>query len=312
VQFGALVGNFGTYGENPGVDGCLAVADEAERLGFDSVWVHDHVVMPTGVQSRYLYNKTGDSPFRPEQYIYDPIAVMAAIAGRTSRVQIGTSVLIVPYRNPLVLAKELSTIDRISHGRVLLGVGVGWMREEFEALGLDDLWDDRGRVTDEYLRVCIDLWTQPGPSSFEGRWARYHDIGANPLPVQRPHIPIWIGGKTAPAWRRVARLGSGYHTVGSTPDEIAAEVAAVRAEVERAGRDPDEIVVSMLWAFLATKGVQHLIDTIGAYAEAGLHHLVGVPSLVERDEAALSDHDRLAATLEDLARFAEDVRPALP
>src|SRR6185312_449424 len=97
-----------------------------------------------------------------------------------------------------------------------------------------------------------------------------------------------------------------------TPDEIAAEVAAVRAEVERAGRDPDEIVVSMLWAFLATKGVQHLIDTIGAYAEAGLHHLVGVPSLVERDEAALSDHDRLAATLEDLARFAEDVRPALP
>jgi probable F420-dependent oxidoreductase len=311
VQFGAVVGNFGTYGEDPGVDGCLAVADAAERLGYDSVWVHDHVVMPTGVVYRYLYNDSGDSPFRPEQFIYDPIAVMAAIAGRTSRVQIGTSVLIVPYRNPLVLAKELATIDRISHGRVVLGVGVGWMREEFAALGIDDQWDERGRVTDEYLRVCIDLWTQDGTSSFDGRWVSYQDVGAKPLPVQRPHIPLWIGGKTGPAWRRVARLGSGYHTVASTPGQVATEVAAVRAEVERAGRDPDEIVVSMLWAFLATRGVQHLVDTIGAYAEAGLHHLVGVPSLVERGQGAMSDHDRLAATLEDLERFAAEVRPAV-
>ena len=217
MQVGALVGNFGTYDEDPGVDGCLAVADEAERLGYDSVWVHDHVVMPTGVTSRYLYNETGDSPFRPEQFIYDPITVMAAIAGRTARVGIGTSVLIVPYRNPLVLAKELATIDRISHGRVVLGIGVGWMREEFDALGIDDLWSHRGAVTDEFMAACIDLWTQDGPSSFDGRWVHYRDIGANPLPVQRPHIPIWVGGKTAAAHRRVARYGTGYHTVASTP-----------------------------------------------------------------------------------------------
>ena len=190
--------------------------------------------------------------------------------------------LIVPYRNPLVLAKELATIDRISHGRVVLGIGVGWMREEFDALGIDDLWSHRGAVTDEFMAACVDLWTQDGPSTFDGRWVNYRDIGANPLPVQRPHIPIWVGGKTAPAHRRVARYGSGYHTVASTPAQIAQEVAAVRAEMERAGRDPDELVVSMLWAFLATGGVQQLIDTIGAYAEAGLHHLVGVPSLVSR------------------------------
>src|ERR1700760_3071576 len=122
MRFGVVTGNFGTYGEDPGVDGCLAVADEAERLGFDSVWVHDHVIMPSDVESKYLYNATGDSPFRVDQYIYDPLAVMAAIGARTSRVGIGTSVLIVPYRNPLVLAKTLSTIDRISRGRVILGI----------------------------------------------------------------------------------------------------------------------------------------------------------------------------------------------
>jgi probable F420-dependent oxidoreductase len=309
MQFGALVGNFGTYEDDPGVDGCLAVADEAERLGYDSVWVHDHVVMPTGVTSRYLYNESGDSPFRPEQFIYDPITVMAAIAGRTERVAIGTSVLIVPYRNPLVLAKELATIDRISHGRVLLGIGVGWMREEFDALGIDDLWSHRGAVTDEFMAACIDLWTQDGPSSFDGRWVSYRDVGANPLPVQRPHIPIWVGGKTPAAHRRVARYGSGYHTVASTPGQVADEVAAVRAELERVGRDPNELVVSMLWAFLATDGVQQLVDMIGAYAEAGLHHLVGVPSLTAH--RSTTAHERLAATMEDLQQFASDVLPAV-
>ena len=129
--------------------------------------------------------------------------------------------LIVPYRNPLVLAKELATIDRISHGRVVLGIGVGWMREEFDALGIDDLWSHRGAVTDEFMAACIDLWTQDGPSSFDGRWVRYHDVGANPLPVQQPHIPIWVGGKTPAAHRRVARYGSGYHTVASTPAQVA-------------------------------------------------------------------------------------------
>ena len=309
VQFGALVGNFGTYGEDPGVDGCIAVAEEAERLGYDSVWVHDHVVMPTGVRSRYLYNESGASPFRPEQFIYDPITVMAAIAARTQRVLIGTSVLIVPYRNPLVLAKELSTIDRISHGRVALGIGVGWMREEFDALGIDDLYERRGAVTDEFMAACIDLWTQDGPSSFDGRWVRYRDVGANPKPVQQPHIPIWVGGKTPAAHRRVARYGSGYHTVASTPQQVAGEVAAVRGELERVGRDPDELVVSMLWAFLATDGVQHVIDTISGYAEAGLHHLVGVPSLTNRRPA--TDRERFDATIEDLQRFAQEVLPAV-
>ncbi len=237
---------------------------------------------------------------------------MAAIGARTSRVLIGTSVLVVPYRNPLVLAKQLSTIDRVSHGRVVLGIGVGWMHEEFAALGLDDLWAERGPVTDEFMAVCIDLWTQQGPSSFDGRWVQYANVGALPLPVQRPHIPIWVGGKTGPALRHVARYGSGYHGVGSTPAELRAELAAVGAAMERAGRDPDEIVVSMLWAFLDVSSRQHLIDLLGEFADAGLHHLVGTPWVDGPPATGISAADLLAATVENLERFAADVAPAVP
>jgi probable F420-dependent oxidoreductase len=312
MKFGVLAGNFGTFGEEPGVDACITVAEEAERLGFDSVWVHDHVIMPSDVVSRYPYNATGASPFRVDQFIYDPITVMAAIAARTSRVQIGTSVLVVPYRNPLVLAKELATIDRISHGRVLLGIGAGWMAEEFEALGIGEHYAHRGAMTDEWMAVCVNLWTQNGPSSFAGRWVSYENVGANPLPVQKPHIPIWVGGKTPAAQRRVARYGSGYHTITSTPAEVAAEVVTVRGLLEKAGRDPDSLVVSMLWAGLGVTGKQQVTDVLGEYERAGMHHLVGLPWLtpVERFMEH-SPHDRLKAQIENLELFADGVLPAL-
>jgi probable F420-dependent oxidoreductase len=309
MRVGAAVGNFGNFGLEPGVAGCLAVAEEAERLGYDSVWVHDHVVMPSNVSSRYLYNASGDSPFRSDQYIYDPLAVMAAIAARTSRVQIGTSVLIVPYRNPLVLAKSLATIDHIANGRVVLGIGVGWMAEEFDALGLAELYPHRGRVTDEYISACIDLWTQDGPSSFDGEWVSYRDVGANPRPVQKPHIPIWVGGKSVPALRRVARYGSGYHAVGSTPAELAGEIATVHDAMERAGRDPAQLTVSMLWGFLPSGTAEQMIDLIGRYAEAGLHHLVAPPPLHPVPPAPGDPRGQLRATLDELRRFAADVLP---
>jgi probable F420-dependent oxidoreductase len=311
MKFGVDLGNFGAFGADPGVDGCLAVAEEAERLGYDSVWVHDHVVMPSEVTSRYLYNSTGDSPFRTDQYIYDPLAVMAAVGARTNRVDIGTSVLIVPYRNPLVLAKTLATIDRISHGRVILGIGVGWMQEEFGALGIGEQWPDRGRVTDEYMAACINLWTQQEPSSFAGKWVSYQDVGAYPLPVQQPHIPIWVGGKTAPAIRRVARYGSGYHTVGSTPQQLAAEVAAVHEAMERVGRDPAELTVSMLWGFQSSRAAQSMIELLGEYEAAGLHHLVGAPVLEPAPALPSDPHDRLRARLEELQRFAAEVLPSV-
>lgn len=128
-----------------------------------------------------------------------------------------------------------------------------------------------------------------------------------PLPAQQPHIPIWVGGKTAVARRRVARYGQGYHSVGSSPEELADEIAAVHAEMEAVGRDPAELVVSMLWGFLRVDSAEQLVDMIGRYAEAGLHHLVGIPWLERIDLAGLSTADLLAARLDNMARFAADV-----
>jgi probable F420-dependent oxidoreductase len=275
--------------------------------------VHDHIIMPSGVESKYPYNATGDSPFRVDQFIYDPIATMAAIGARTQRVQIGTSVLVVPYRNPVHLAKELATVDRISHGRIILGIGVGWMAEEFEALGIGDMYKNRGSVTDEWMSVCVNLWTQQGASSFDGKWVRYKDVGANPLPVQKPHIPIWVGGKTPQAWRRVARYGSGYHTITSTPQEVGQEIANVHAEMEKAGRDPKELVVSMLGVGVGVgigTSTARIVDTLGEYGRAGMHHVVGIPWMLGRERlGGDSDHGRLQATLENMAVFASDVLP---
>ncbi len=310
MEFGILTGNFGTFGETPGVDGCLAVARAADRLGYDSIWVHDHVIMPSGVESKYPYNATGASPFRVDQFIYDPIPLMGAIAAITERVKIGTSVLVVPYRNPLTIAKAFSTIDRISHGRVICGIGVGWMKEEFDALGIGEHYEHRGAMTDEWMAVCIDLWTQQGPSSFKGRWVEYENVGANPLPVQKPHIPIWVGGKTPAALRRVARYGAGYHTITSTPVEVAAELVNVRVAMEKAGRDPAEIVVSMLWSGMGVSRKEQLVDTLGAYARAGMHHLVGLPWLLSGEQlASMSHEERLQSQLENMEMFASDILP---
>ena len=136
MKFGIPIGNFGTLGKYGDAEDVIAVAERAELLGFDSVWVHDHVFMPALIESRYPYNESGIAGFAYHQDIYDPITMMAAVAVRTSRVRIGTSVLIVPYRDPLVQAQMIATLDQLSHGRILLGIGVGWMEEEFEALGI--------------------------------------------------------------------------------------------------------------------------------------------------------------------------------
>ncbi|MHB8575822.1 MAG: TIGR03619 family F420-dependent LLM class oxidoreductase, partial [Dehalococcoidia bacterium] len=220
MKIGVPIGNFGAFGKRGTARDQVRVAVAAERLGFDSVWVHDHVVMPMRIRARYPYNDSGEAGFAWRQDIYDPIAMMAALAVATRRVEIGTSVLIVPYRNPVVLAKMIATVDQLAHGRVRLGVGVGWMREEFDALGIGDRYPVRGRVTDEWLAICQALWSGAEPSSFHGRFASFDRIGAFPKPVNG-RIPIWVGGWGDAAARRVARIGNGYQTFTSTPAMVA-------------------------------------------------------------------------------------------
>jgi probable F420-dependent oxidoreductase len=178
----------------------------------------------------------------------EALTALAYLAGMTRRVRLGTHVLILPYRNPVLTAKVVTTIDHVSGGRLDLGIGVGWMREEFEALGYD-YYERRGAVTDEQIAVLKTLWTEDVPR-FEGAFYRFGPVGALPKPVQKPHPPLWIGGHTRVALRRVARLGDGWLPIGARPpanlppEEVAAGIARIRDEARQLGRDADAIRVT--------------------------------------------------------------------
>jgi probable F420-dependent oxidoreductase len=315
MKFGVPIGNFGQFGKHGTARDQVRVAVAAERLGFDSVWVHDHLVMPARIRARYPYNASGVAGFAWRQEISDPLAMLSAVAVATERVEIGTSVLIIPYRNPVVLAKMLATIDRLARGRLRLGIGVGWMREEFEALGIGDWYPIRGRVTDEWIAVCKELWSRDGASSFRGRFISFDGIGAYPKPV-RGHIPIWVGGWGDVAARRVARYGDGFQTISSTPAMVAEQLSAVRTELERRGRALDQIEVSMLGgvriggdsaspAAMIGGSRQEIIDRLGEYRDAGLQHLIATP---RRAGPGPLTPDRL---IEDMQYLSEEILPAL-
>jgi probable F420-dependent oxidoreductase len=217
-----------------------------EGLGFASVMVADHVVFPVTIGSRYPYTVSGVFPGSGDAL--EQLTLMAFVAGKTKGLRIVSSVMILPHRNPVVTAKMLATIDVLSNGRLTVGVGVGWMREEFRALATPD-FDRRGAVSDEYLRIFKTLWTQ-SPSSFTGEFYRFDAIRFEPPPVQKPHPPIWIGGHSTAALRRVARYGDGWHPVGANPAvplrpaELAASIDQLRRLTEAEGRDPSALTIS--------------------------------------------------------------------
>ena len=190
--------------------------------------------------------RAGEFPGSPSGESMEQLTLLAFLAGQTSRIRLVTSVIIVPHRNPLVAAKALATLDVLSGGRLVVGVGVGWMREEFEALNLPP-FEERGAVTDEYIRAFKELWTSDDPH-FEGKYVSFDDISFLPKPVQRPHPPIWVGGESRPALRRTAELADGWYPLGSnptfpmgTPEQLAAGLERLASYARRFGRDPSEI-----------------------------------------------------------------------
>ncbi len=319
MKFGVSVGNFGSYGRDGGIDSCLRVARRADELSFDSVWVHDHVIIPENIEARYPYNEAGRFGRTWEDDVYDPLVMMNALAAITDHVRIGVSVLVIPYRHPAVTAKMLATADLLSNGRIILGAGVGWMRDEFEALGLPpEVFRHRGTVTNEYLRAMKEMWTNTGPSSFAGRYVEFQDVGAFPKPVQTPHIPIWVGGKGEAAMLRAVRLGNGFHAVAADPDGLAAEVAELHRLCRRDRRDPDELEVSLLAGIrlmtrpydedkegprpLLTGSPGQIVEDLRRYAKAGLHHIVGTPSLED-------EPDPLEGVIGGMELMAQEVLP---
>src|SRR6185436_455892 len=260
-----------------------------EALGFSSVVVADHLVFPVPIHSRYPYTVSGAFPGQGDAL--DQLSLMAFVAGKSRRLRLISSVMILPYRNPVVTAKMLATIDVLSGGRVTVGVGVGWLREEFAALGAPD-FDRRGAVSDEYLRIFKTLWTQ-NPASFAGEFYRFDALRCLPQPLQKPHPPIWIGGHSAPALRRVARHGDGWHPVGANPavplrpDELRASLDQLFRLTEAEGRNPAALTISfkapVYDTSVTTLGpdrrpftgtAQQIADDVGTYEKLGVHELV--------------------------------------
>jgi probable F420-dependent oxidoreductase len=198
-----------------------ATAVRAESLGYDSVWVSDHVVVP-----RANIKNFGET-------IFDPLITLAMAAGATRRVQLGTTVLIVPYRNPVVTAKMVASLDALSGGRMVLGIGAGWVEAESAMLGVP--FAERGAMTDEYLRAMQELWTSPAPA-FKGKYTQFSDLVFEPKPVQKPHPPIWVGGHSRAALRRTAEIGAAWHPINRPPDELRAGRVEIGRLCEARGR----------------------------------------------------------------------------
>jgi probable F420-dependent oxidoreductase len=224
------------------VEHMVEMARAAERLGYDSFTVTDHVVLPRRPASRYPYNATGQFRVPPDGDYFEALTVLSFLAGATTRIRLGPSVLVLPYRNPVLTAKMLATLDVLSRGRLFVAIGVGWMLEEFVALGAPP-FEHRGAVTDEWIEIFKALWTQQDPV-FDGRFYRVPSLGLAPKPVQKPHPPILVGGNTRPAIRRAAKYGEGWHALKVLPDELVALLAYLREQLAAHGRAPEACPLS--------------------------------------------------------------------
>ncbi len=229
MRFGCHLPMFGSVATRQSV---LAFARAMEALDYDSLWVSDHVVLPHAVRSRYPYGESGRFPLPPDANFLEPLTTLTLVAGVTERIRLGTSVLVLPHRNPVLLAKMLATLDHLAEGRLIAGVGVGWMREEIELLG--GPYDRRGAWSDEAIRVMRACWRE-GHVAHRGEFFAFDEVGVRPQPP-RGDIPIWVGGESPAALRRVVALGDGWHSAYPSMPDLERGLDHLRAECRRQGR----------------------------------------------------------------------------
>lgn len=274
----------------------LAFARKMEALGYESLWASDHVVLPYTINSKYPYNTTGEFPLPPSAAFLEPLTTLALVAGVTERALLGTTILVLPHRHPVLAAKTIATLDHLAEGRVILGVGVGWMREEIEILGGN--YDRRGAWSDEAIRIMRTCWAEERPRH-AGEFFSFGEIGVAPQPP-RKRIPIWVGGHTPRALRRVAELGDGWHAAFATPAQMRDDIVRLREECARRTRDLGSVTLSVRVGLAAKRSAGEMVDDLGALRELGVRHVVL--------EARARD---LADMLAIHERFATEVRPRL-
>jgi probable F420-dependent oxidoreductase len=257
-------------------DNLVLVAQKAEELGYESLWCPEHLAVPLEMKSPYPYSDDGRFPGPANVGLHDPLIALAFVAGATSRIKLGTGIFVLPLRNPLAVAKAVASLDVLSRGRVLFGIGIGWLREEFEAVGVP--WDDRAARTREWVAMLKALWSEETPS-FAGRFHSFPALGFNPKPAQKPHPPIIFGGESRPALKRAAELGDGWYGSAYTPESVREKLLMLKGYAEAAGRDfaTLEITVGL------HRGQSPDRDTIKRFADAGVHRLiVFAPGFVPR------------------------------
>ncbi|HSE83840.1 MAG TPA: LLM class F420-dependent oxidoreductase, partial [Thermodesulfobacteriota bacterium] len=270
MKFGIALPNFGKYAKK---DLISRVAVVAEDMGFDSIWASDHIVVP-------------DTHEGFGHIFFDPLITLAHLAERTSKIYLGTSVIILPYRNPIVLAKMISTLDVLSNGRVIFGLGVGWLEQEFRAIGVP--YEERGHITDEYMELLKALWTKD-TASFEGMYPKLSNFSFLPKTIQKPYPPIWVGGNSQRAIERAVNTGDGWHAVGLTPEEIKDKAIKIEELLLHKGRTTQDFVISVRKNLQVVKDKKHRVsdgkdilrstpDRIAAgiaeYKQSGVSHIV--------------------------------------
>ena len=300
------------------VENMVDLARRGEGMGFEIVTVSDHIVVPNDINSIYPYNETGEFTSSQSGEYMEQLSTVAYLAGVTSTIRLLTSVMVLPHRAPVLAAKTLATIDVLSGGRLIVGCGVGWMEEEFDAIGAPP-YAERGAVGNEYLRIFKELWTSDSPS-FDGDYAAFSGIAFAPKPVQKPHPPLWIGGESPPALRRAGQLGDAWYPICSNPrfpvgtfELLESYMSRVSRHAERAGRGADamDFAYSVNWFTdagpqtapdgsrrILTGTPQTVADDIKRLEEMGVNHLMlNFQADTVDDTAALME------------RFADKVRP---
>lgn len=290
----------------------LAIAERCEALGFDALWTADHLVLPHAPSAPYPYARGQDVRLDPDHPFIEPLMALANLAARTRRIRLGVSVYLAALRHPLVSAKLVASLDQLSGGRAILGVGAGWIPEEYATLGIG--WSERGAVLDEHIECLRTLWRDARPS-YAGRYYEFAELGFEPKPVRRD-VPIWVGGNSRAAMHRAVRLGDGWHCIDLSPAEMQEALATLHALCARQDRDPSQLVISMRSQLTLTDAhiplgrrpapltgpLDEVVADLSTLRELGVGHLALWPSA---GSIELDDY------LQRIERIASDVVPAL-
>jgi probable F420-dependent oxidoreductase len=256
----------------------VQVAQKAEALGFESVWIPEHLVVPVEITARYPYSADGKFPGGPGAALHDPFVALGFIAACTKTIKLGTGVFVLPLRNPLVAAKAATSVDVLSQGRLLFGIGIGWLEDEFNAVGMS--FQDRAARTREAIAMMKTLWAEETPQ-FSGKFHSFPPLGFSPKPAQKPHPPIIFGGESRPALRRVAELGDGWFGFRYTPESVKPQLALLKELTEKAGRDFSKLEITIA----PQPGLELTLDVVKQFADAGVHRLMTfAPGFIPRSK----------------------------